>query len=140
MVLFCTNLVLSLCGTALPADGAEHQPCQTDLRCLITLLLVREMLAREGQSVSIHVRAHSHHQPPLCAFASILSVMLTSSSARRHSTAVGEVGGWREGGKGDQEEWMSSGGMRGEDGGESMGEGGGRKREEGTERGARLQV
>ena len=94
-----------------------------------------------GQFLFTSKPTPSIRPPPLCAFASILSVMLTSTLAPRHRTAVGEGKG-REGGKGDQGEWMSSGGMRGEDGGgESAGEGGGgRKREEGTARGARLQV
>lgn len=84
----------------------------------------------------------AHPKLPLCAFPSILSVMLTSTSAQRHRTAAGEVEGGRErggkrgpGGKGWRGEgWKELVLERAQEREETG------RREEGTEREAKLQV
>lgn len=70
----------------------------------------------------------SEPPPALSPVPSILSVMLTSTSARRHRTAAGEVEGGREGKRG---RGMRRSGMKGAGVGESTGEGGDRGRDVG---------
>ena len=70
----------------------------------------------------------SEPPPTLSPVPSILSVMLTSTSARRHRTAAGEVDGGREGTRG---RGMRRSGMKGAGVGKCTGEGGDRENDGG---------